>query len=96
MSLHPVGPRLARWLLVMRDRFGSDHLPLTQDWLAEMLAVRRPYLTGLMQSLQRQGHIRYQRGRVNIVSQAGLASAACEDYQALRSLYARLFRSDSR
>ena len=95
MSTHPVGPRLARWLLVMNDRVGSDHLPLTQEFLAEILAVRRPYLTGLMQELQRDGHIQYQRGRVSIVNRTGLASAACEDYHALRSMYARLFRSDS-
>jgi CRP-like cAMP-binding protein len=92
MAVHAVSLRLARWLLITRDRLGSDHLPLTQDVLAQILAVRRPYLTGLMQHLQRDGHISYQRGRISILSETGLAAAACEDYWVVRSLYDRLLR----
>lgn len=92
MALHAGSPRLARWLLITRDRVGSDDLPLTQEFLAQILAVRRPYLTGLMQDLQRAGHIMYRRGRISILNGTGLASTACEDYWAVRSMYDRLFR----
>jgi CRP-like cAMP-binding protein len=93
MALHAVNPRLARWLLITRDRVGSADLPLTQEFLAQILAVRRPYLTGLMQDLQREGHISYQRGRITLLNGTALASAACEDYLAVRSMYDRLLRS---
>jgi CRP-like cAMP-binding protein len=91
IAVHAVSPRLARWLLIARDRFGSDSLPLTQEVLAEVLAVRRPYLSRLMQDLQREGHIEYQRGRVRIVNRSGLAATACEDYSLVRAMYDRVF-----
>jgi CRP-like cAMP-binding protein len=90
LALHSVGPRLARWLLVARDRVGSESISLTQESLAEMLGVRRPYLTRLMQAFRRDGHIRYQRGSINILSGVGLESAACQHYRALRARYAVL------
>jgi CRP-like cAMP-binding protein len=90
IASHSGSPRLARWLLITRDRVGSNDFPLTQEFLAQMLAVRRPYLTRLMQDLRRRGHITYKRGRINILSGAGLTSVACEDYRLVRSMYARL------
>lgn len=94
-ALHPVALRLARWLIIIRDRFGSNELPLTHDFLAEMLAVRRPYLSRLMQNLQHAGYIEYQRGRISILNQTGLASAACEDYWVVRAIYEQLSRRET-
>jgi CRP-like cAMP-binding protein len=91
LALHTVTPRLARWLLMTYDRTGSDHVHLTQDFLARMLAVGRPYLNGAMQGLQRQGYIAYQRGRIAVLNRAGLEAAACEDYHRLRAAYERVF-----
>jgi CRP-like cAMP-binding protein len=91
LALHTMTPRLARWLLMAHDRVGADDVHLTQEFLARMLAVGRPYLNGAMQGLQRDGHIAYRRGRIAVLNRAGLEAAACEDYRLLRGAYERLF-----
>jgi CRP-like cAMP-binding protein len=91
LALHTLTPRLARWLLMTYDRIGADHVHMTQDFLARMLAVGRPYLNSAMQGLQRDGYIAYQRGRIAVMNRAGLEAAACEDYRILRAVYERLF-----
>jgi CRP-like cAMP-binding protein len=95
-ALHQVQPRLARWLLLLRDRGGTNNLHVTQEFLAAMLSVRRPYLTNCMQDLQREGTVRYERGRIHIVDTAALENIACEDYGALRTVYEQQFRLRSR
>ena len=82
---HNVRQRLARWLLMMRDRHDGDDLPLTQDLLAEMLGVHRPSITNAAQGLQRDGFIECGRRRVTILDRDGLVGASCECYRVVRS-----------
>jgi CRP-like cAMP-binding protein len=82
---HNVKQRLARWLLMMRDRHDGDDLPLTQDLLAEMLGVHRPSITNAAQSLQRDGFIECGRRRVTILDRDGLVGASCECYGLVRT-----------
>jgi CRP-like cAMP-binding protein len=82
--LHEVDERLARWLLMSHDRIGSDALPLTQEFLAQMLGIRRASVSVAASILQRAGLIKYARGRVTIVDRSGLEEAACECYEAIR------------
>jgi CRP-like cAMP-binding protein len=82
---HNVRQRLARWLLMMRDRHDGDDLPLTQDLLAEMLGVHRPSITNAAQSLQRDGLIACGRRRVTILDRDGLVGASCECYRLVRT-----------
>lgn len=88
---HELGQRLARWLLSARDRSADAALPLTQDWIAIMLGVRRSTVSIAAGMLQRAGLIRYQHGRITIVDRAGLESAACECYEAVAAEYRALF-----
>jgi CRP-like cAMP-binding protein len=81
--LHEVDERLARWLLMSRDRIGSDAVPLTQEFLAHMLGTRRSSVTVAASILQRANLIKYSRGLVNIVDTKGLEEAACECYGAM-------------
>jgi CRP-like cAMP-binding protein len=81
---HSLSNRLARWLLMMRDRSDSDALPLTQDLLAEMLGVQRPSITNAVRQLERKGLIRRKRGQVTIVNRPGLIDASCECYELVR------------
>ena len=81
--LHEVVERLARWLLMSHDRIGSDNLPLTQEFLAQMLGTRRASVTEAAGALQKAGSIEYSRGSVNILNRAGLEESACDCYQAI-------------
>lgn len=84
--LHQVEGRLARWLLMTRDRVGSDLLPLTHEFLAEMLGARRSTVTVAAGALQRAGLIEYSRGRVRTLDRTGLEKSACECYQITKQL----------
>jgi CRP-like cAMP-binding protein len=87
--LHEVDERLARWLLMSRDRIGSDLVPLTQEFLAHMLGTRRSSVTVAASILQKAGLVRYTRGQVMIVNPKGLEEAACECYGAMVQQSAR-------
>ncbi len=87
---HGVDARLARWLLMSSDGVGANELPLTQEFLATMLGVRRAGVTEAAAKLQEEGLIRYSRGYVEITNRAGLESATCECYHAIRREYERL------
>jgi CRP-like cAMP-binding protein len=89
-GMHSVKQRLARWLLMMRDRSDSDAMPLTQDLLAEMLGVYRPTVTKAVRSLQRAGAIDVGRRRVEIVSREKLLASSCECYSLNRMRTAQL------
>ena len=78
--LHEVDERLARWLLMCRDRINSEAIPLTQEFLAHMLGTRRSSVTVAAGSLQKAGLITYNRGHVQIKNSLGLLDAACECY----------------
>jgi CRP-like cAMP-binding protein len=82
--LHEVNERLARWLLMTQDRVGSEHLPLTQEFLAQMLGTRRSSVTVSAGVLQKAGLIAYTRGHVTIHDRGGLEEAACDCYALLQ------------
>ena len=89
-AIHSIEERCARWLLMTQDRLGSDLLPLTQEFMATMLGVRRPSVTLAAGSLQHAGLIRYTRGHIRVVDRAGLEAASCECYRAIHASYNRL------
>jgi CRP-like cAMP-binding protein len=88
--LHSVEQRTARWLLMASDRIDSNLLPLTQEFLAAMLGVRRSGVSEAAGELQRSGLIRYRRGEITIVDRAGLEATACECYGLDRQRIERL------
>jgi CRP-like cAMP-binding protein len=88
--VHSVPERMCRWLLMTHDRVGADEFHLTQEFLAQMLGVRRPSVTVAAGQLQKAGLIRYQRGRIRVVDRAGLEAAACGCYEALRLEFDRM------
>jgi CRP-like cAMP-binding protein len=85
-----IGPRLARWLLMMQDRAHSDHFHVTHEFMAYMLGVRRVGITAAAGTLQRSGLIEYRRGELIVLSRSGLEDAACGCYAADRRSYAAL------
>ena len=89
--LHDNEERLARWLLTAQDRTNTDTLHFTQEFLAMMLGARRTTVTLIAGGLQRQGLIRYQRGKVKILDRANLEAAACDCYKIAKELYASLY-----
>jgi CRP-like cAMP-binding protein len=81
--LHDVVERLARWLLMSQDRIGGTTLPLTQEFLSQMLGIRRASVTVAAGVLQKAGMIEYSRGSVSIQSREKLEKTACDCYQAI-------------
>jgi CRP-like cAMP-binding protein len=81
---HAVKERLARWLLMMRDRNDDDVLPITQSLLAEMLGVQRPTITNAAQELEDAGLITRGLRQVTILNRKGLVAASCECYELVR------------
>jgi CRP-like cAMP-binding protein len=84
---HSLEERMARWLLMTRDRVDDDTFPLTQEFLGQMLGVRRPTVSLAGATLQKAGLIRYTRGRITILDRPALESASCECYAALRERF---------
>jgi CRP-like cAMP-binding protein len=91
--VHSVQARMCRWLLMTHDRVGADEFHLTQEFLAQMLGVRRPSVTVAAGLLQKAGLIRYQRGRIRIVDRASLENTACECYETVRQEFDRLLNT---
>lgn len=83
---HPVLQRCARWLLMTMDRVGRPDFPLTHEFLAMMLGVRRAGVTEAAGELQRAGAIRYRRGNVTVLDPALLRASACECYEATAAI----------
>jgi CRP-like cAMP-binding protein len=81
---HSLKERLARWLLMMRDRSDADVMPITQDLLAELLGVQRPSLTHAVAELEQAGLILRGRRQITILDREGLTKASCECYRLVR------------
>ncbi|HEX7421666.1 MAG TPA: Crp/Fnr family transcriptional regulator [Thermoanaerobaculia bacterium] len=92
--LHEANERMARWLLMCHDRVGADEFPITHEFLAQMLGVRRATVTVIAGMLQKAGIVRYQRGIVSIVDREKLEEASCECYRIINAEYERLFHSN--
>lgn len=90
-ALHSVRQRLARWLLATQDRTEIDWLPLTQEFLAGMLGVKRNAINVVARDLQGMGVIEYKRGRVTVINPGGLQQISCECYGLIRGEISKLF-----
>lgn len=86
---HTVEARMARWIMRMRDLVGDD-LPLTQEYLASMLGVRRPSVTDVATTMQEAGAIRYSRGQLHVVDAKALGQLSCECHQTVQENYSSL------
>ena len=84
---HVVEARLARWLLMTRDRVGSGQFRMTHEFLSHMLGVRRVGVTEAASALQRRKLIEYSRGSINILDDRGLEAACCSCYQVVRDMH---------
>jgi CRP-like cAMP-binding protein len=89
-ALHELEERLSRWLLQSRDLLKSDTLPLTQEFLAQMLGVQRSSVTLVARTLQEGGLINYRRGRIHVLDVEGLQDSCCECYGAINAHFRRL------
>ena len=89
-AVHEFDARLARWILTTQDRIGGQELRVTQEFMAEMLGVRRTYATRVIGRLEKGGGIRHSRGMVWIVDRRKLEGQACECYAYLRRHYERI------
>lgn len=87
---HLVEERCARWLLMTHDRVEGDEFPMTHEFLAFMLGVRRAGVTVALRALQEAGLVDYTRGRVAIADRAGLEEASCECYRVVQTQFERL------
>ncbi len=88
--LHSVGQRCARWLLHTHDRVSTNEFVLTQEFLAEMLGVRRASVSGVAGELQEASLISYSRGTISVLDREGLEESCCECYQIIRKEFDRL------
>jgi Mn-dependent DtxR family transcriptional regulator len=77
-------------LLRCHDLLGSDEIPLTQEFLAEMLGVRRTSVTIVARALQQAGFINYRRGHIHLIDLEGLRGRACECYETIKAQGKRL------
>ncbi len=89
-GLHSIQQRTCRRLLMTRDRLSSDELPMTHEFLSNMLGVRRAGVSEVLRSLQEKRLIRYSRGTIRVLDRAGLESKSCECYKYVTNEYKRL------
>jgi CRP-like cAMP-binding protein len=89
-AVHGVEARCCRWLLTAHDRVTRDELPLTHEFLAEMLGVQRPTVSIILRTLQTAGLITQRRGMIVIADREGIEEAACECYGNIRERFSEL------
>lgn len=89
-SVHDVEQRLARWLLVTCDAIGGESFEITQEFLSQMLAVRRAGVTVAMGSLERRGLLEHRYGKVTLLDVEGLKKRSCECYRRVREKASQL------
>lgn len=87
---HSIEQQLCRWLLLSLDRLSSDSLTMTQELIADMLGVRRESVTKAASTLQREGYIRYTRGKIAVLDRPGLEQRVCECYAVVKLEFDRL------
>lgn len=88
-QLHSIHQRCARWLLKMHDSVDHDEFEITQEFLCQLLGVRRASISEVASALQKSDLIRYTRGKMSILDRQGLEAAGCECYRVIRSEYER-------
>lgn len=93
--LHSVEQRCCRWLLLCQDRVQSDQILLTQEFLSQMLGVRRPSVSEVASKLQKAGLIHYSRGKITILNRQHLEAASCECYRLVKDEFDRLLKFTS-
>jgi CRP-like cAMP-binding protein len=93
-AVHDIETRMCRWLLRMHDLAGLD-LPLTQDFLAQMMGVQRSSVTSVAGTMQKAGMISYSRGRLHILDIGKVRDHACECHQEVRSHYDKIMQNGS-
>jgi CRP-like cAMP-binding protein len=91
-ALHSITQRTARWLLMSRDRAGSDTFSLTHEFLAKMLGVRRASVSTIAEVFQSKNIIQYRRANVRIVDSEALNAEGCECYQLMRDEYRLVYQ----
>jgi CRP-like cAMP-binding protein len=96
VSQHSIRQRLARWLLAMRDRTGTDRLKITQEIISLMMGIRRASASENLNQLKDAGLIATRRGGIRIVDSQGLENTACECYGIVKQEYDRLYADQSR
>jgi CRP-like cAMP-binding protein len=89
-AVHSVETRCCRWILMSQDRVGEAELPLTHEFLAEMLGVQRSTVSEVTRSLQEKGLIQQGRGLITVIDRSALQQAACECYAVIRQKYQQL------
>jgi CRP-like cAMP-binding protein len=89
-GLHTVMQRCCRWLLMSHDRAQSDVVPLTHEFLALMLGVRRASVTDVLRPLQERSFIRLNRGEIVVTDRKGLEACSCECYRVIKNLQKQL------
>ena len=83
-QFHSVDARLARWLLMTHDRIADDEFQLTQEFLSNMLGVRREGVSKAAGKLQKRNLITYSRGRLKVLDRAGLEATSCGCYEIIK------------
>jgi CRP-like cAMP-binding protein len=94
-ATHDLESRLARWLLRAADLHGSNELPLTQEFLSQILGSRRTSVTMIARTLQFAGMIKYVRGHIKLLDIPALQETACECYQTVKLNYDALIQAES-
>jgi len=93
--LHHLDERFARWLLLVCDRVDSNELLLTQEFISQMLGVRRAGVTEAANRLQQAGLIQYNRGKITVLNRQELEAASCSCYGIIKGEYARLIGTEN-